>query len=87
MPFAPKAQANNLLDAMIDKIGLRNDAALARQLQVAPPVISKMRSGKIPVGAGFLIRCHYASGLSIAALKELASLPPGLRSLSHTVEA
>jgi hypothetical protein len=46
-----------------------------------------MRSGKIPVGAGFLIRCHYASGLSIAALKELASLPPGLRSLSHTVEA
>lgn len=34
---------NNLLDSLIEKLHLKNDAALSRALEVAPPVISKIR--------------------------------------------
>ena len=47
--------ANRLLDHIIEKQHLKNDAALARLLEVAPPVISKLRHGRLPVGATLLI--------------------------------
>jgi hypothetical protein len=47
---------NNLLDALIEKLSLKNDAALSRALEVAPPVISKIRHRRLPVGASLLIR-------------------------------
>jgi hypothetical protein len=62
---------NNLLDAVIKKLGLKNDAALSRMLEVAPPVISKIRHRKLPVGASLLIRMHEVSELSIAELRAL----------------
>ena len=31
---------NHLLDSLIEKLNLKNDAALSRALEVAPPVIS-----------------------------------------------
>ncbi|WP_338762456.1 hypothetical protein [Massilia sp. METH4] len=62
---------NRLLDALIDIMGLKNDAALARSLEVAPPVISKIRHLKLPVGASLLIRMHEVSELSIRDLRYL----------------
>ena len=56
---------NNLLDTLIDKLHLKNDAALSRALEVAPPVISKIRHRRLPVGASLLIRMHEVSDLSI----------------------
>ena len=47
---------NHLLDALIEKLHLKNDAALSRALEVAPPVISKIRHRRLPVGASLLIR-------------------------------
>ena len=60
-----------LLDAVIEKLRLKNDRALCRVLGVAPPVISKIRHRRIPVGAGLLIRMHEESGMSIRELKSL----------------
>ncbi|WP_194723279.1 hypothetical protein [Noviherbaspirillum malthae] len=62
---------NNLLDALIEKLNLKNDAALSRALEVAPPVISKIRHRRLPVGASLLIRMHEVSDLSIKDLRVL----------------
>jgi len=62
---------NHLLDSLIEKLGLKNDAALSRALEVAPPVISKIRHRRLPVGASLLIRMHEVSDLSIRDLRIL----------------
>jgi hypothetical protein len=62
---------NKLLDALIEKLGLKNDAALSRILDVAPPVISKVRHRRLSVGASLLIRMHEESGLSVKELRVL----------------
>jgi hypothetical protein len=62
---------NHLLDSLIEKLHLKNDAALSRALEVAPPVISKIRHRRLPVGASLLIRMHEVSELSIRELREL----------------
>ena len=62
---------NHLLDTLIKKMSLKNDAALSRALEVAPPVISKIRHNRLPVGASLLIRMHEVSELSIKELREL----------------
>lgn len=67
--FTPAPAA--LLDELIKRLGLKNDAALALKLEVAPPVISKTRSGRLPVGAMLLIRMHEVTDISIKELRAL----------------
>jgi plasmid maintenance system antidote protein VapI len=67
----PEYDPNNLLDSLIEKLGLKNDAALSRALEVAPPVISKIRHRRLPVGASMLIRMHEVSSLSVRELRDL----------------
>ncbi|WP_194712892.1 hypothetical protein [Noviherbaspirillum soli] len=62
---------NNLLDSLIERLNLKNDAALSRALEVAPPVISKIRHRRLPVGASLLIRMHEVSDLTIRELRIL----------------
>jgi hypothetical protein len=62
---------NRLLDTLIENLRLKNDAALSRALEVAPPVISKIRHHRLPVGASLLIRMHEVSDLSIRDLRYL----------------
>ena len=62
---------NHLLNTLIQKLEIKNDAALSRALEVAPPVISKIRHNRLPVGASLLIRMHEVSGMSIRELREL----------------
>jgi hypothetical protein len=62
---------NNLLDVLIRKLNLKNDAALSRALEVAPPVISKIRHRRLPVGASLLIRMHEVSTMSVRELRDL----------------
>ena len=62
---------NNLLDILRGNMRLRNDAALSRMLEVAPPVISKIRHRRLPVGASLLIRMHEVTGMSIRDLRDL----------------
>ena len=62
---------DNLLASIIGKLNLKNDAALSRALEVAPPVISKIRHRRLPVGASLLIRMHEVTDLSIQELRAL----------------
>lgn len=62
---------NVLMDTLIERLKLKNDAALARELEVAPPVISKIRHRTLRVGATMLIRMHEASQLTIGELRNL----------------
>lgn len=62
---------NHLLDILIEKLNLKNDAALSRALEVAPPVISKIRHRRLPVGASMLIRMHEVSAMSVRELRDL----------------
>lgn len=64
---------NNLLDEVMYKMHLKNDAALAKLLEVAPPVISKIRHGKLPIRATIALRIHIASGMSFDLIKGILS--------------
>jgi hypothetical protein len=66
---------DRLLDAIIAKLKLKNDAALSRALEVAPPVISKIRHRTLPIGATILLRMHEVSDFSIRELKALMGSP------------
>ena len=62
---------NKVLDAIMERLNLKNDAALSRALEVAPPVISKIRHRTLPIGATILLRMHEVSEFSIRELKSL----------------
>jgi hypothetical protein len=71
MPKEETYDPNKVLDAIIEKLNLKNDAALSRALEVAPPVISKIRHRTLPIGATILLRMHEVSEFSIRELKGL----------------
>lgn len=71
LPQQPEYDPNRLLDELILRLKLKNDAALSRLLEVAPPVISKIRHMRLPVGASLLVRMHEVSGLSIKELRTM----------------
>jgi len=71
MPDAATYDPNRVLDAIIQKLRLKNDAALSRVLEVAPPVISKIRHNTLPIGATILLRMHEVSDFSIRELRAL----------------
>lgn len=62
---------NNLLDAVIEILNLKNDAELGRALDVYPPTVSKIRHRKIDITAPMMVRMHEATGLSVRELKRL----------------
>ncbi len=66
-----KYDPNKLFNALLDRLRLKNDAALSRVLEVAPPLISKVRHAKLPLSSSFLIRIHEVSGLNIKELRDL----------------
>lgn len=71
LPEGAEYDPNRVLDAIISKLRLKNDAALARILEVAPPVISKIRHSTLPIGATILLRMHEVSEFSIGELRSL----------------
>ena len=71
IPDGADYDPNRVLDAIITKLRLKNDAALSRVLEVAPPVISKIRHNTLPIGATILLRMHEVSDFSIRELRAL----------------
>jgi hypothetical protein len=71
IPDGAAYDPNRVLDAVIHKLRLKNDAALSRVLEVAPPVISKIRHNTLPIGATILLRMHEVSDFSIRELRAL----------------
>lgn len=62
---------DRLLDTVINQLRLKNDAALCRALEIAPPVVSKIRHRRLPVGASLLIRLREVTGMNIGELRSL----------------
>jgi hypothetical protein len=69
---------NHLLDSLIAKLQLKNDAALANAPEVSAPVLSKIRHHRLRVGASLLIRAHEVSGMPIRDLRDLMGDRRGL---------
>lgn len=61
---------NQILDEMLSHLGLKNDAALSRALEVAPPVISKLRHARLPFGAVMAIRAHKLTGWPLVDIEK-----------------
>ncbi|MEB0033119.1 hypothetical protein QN372_20475 [Undibacterium sp. RTI2.1] len=74
---------NTLLNVLKEHLGLKNDSALSRALEVPPPVISNIRYGRLPVGATLLINMHEVTGIHI---KQLRALMGDLRPTFHDFE-
>ncbi|AMP15771.1 hypothetical protein [Collimonas pratensis] len=66
----------HMLDVVIEQQNLKNDAALARVLQVAPPIISKARNEIQPLGSSLLVKLHELTGKSTIEIKALAGIAP-----------
>lgn len=47
---------NALFDTIIKESGLKNDAALARSIEVQPSTISNMRALRVGIGATMIIK-------------------------------
>ncbi len=62
---------NNLIDTLLKRLQLKNDAALSRLLSVAPPVISKIRHRRLAIGASLLISMNEISDIPIKELRNL----------------
>lgn len=62
---------NALLDTLIVRLQLKNDAALSRLLEVGPPVIGKIRHKQLSIDSSMLIRMHEISDLTIRELRYL----------------
>lgn len=71
---SPNYDPNSLLDTLIEKLNVKNDAALSRALEVAPPVLSKIRHRRLPIGAALLVRMHDVTDLPLKDLRQLAGI-------------
>lgn len=66
----PHDSSNGLLDAILNEHKLKNDAELSRKLEVAPPVLSKIRHGRLPFGAGMIVKVQDAFGWTLPAIRK-----------------
>lgn len=70
----PTKTEHKLFDSLITGGDIRNDRDLARELHVAPPVISKIRNLKLELGDSMRVKVMRRFGLTIRRVDELA--PP-----------
>jgi plasmid maintenance system antidote protein VapI len=60
---------NGLLDEASRILNAKNDAALARKLGVAPPVLSKLRHNRLAVGSSFIIRLMEVADMTLPTIR------------------
>jgi hypothetical protein len=75
--FGAAKNPHPLLDHLLDALKLKNDAALARLLDVQPPVLSKIRHGVCKFSASMAILAHEETGLSFADMRKLLGMAEG----------
>lgn len=71
----PGYNPNGLVDGLIADLRLKNDAALARMLQVPAPIISKVRHHRTPVTASLMLRIHEVTKVPVASLRRMLGVP------------
>lgn len=64
-----------LFDHLLSKFDLKNDAALARRLSFAPPVISKVRHGTLEVSPNTILVIHETLGVPVKEIRQVMAMP------------
>lgn len=67
----PLYTAGRLLDAVKKELGLRNDAQLARALELKPSGVSKLRHDVLPVSPLVMLRVIEATGWPVPKIRSL----------------
>lgn len=67
----PGYNPDALMDGLIERLQLKNDAALSRMLRVQAPIISKVRRRRAPVTAALLLRMHEVTSVPVGTLRRL----------------
>jgi hypothetical protein len=70
----PSNTVAHMLDVVLQKYNLKNDAALCRAIEITPPTISKIRNGVQPLGFMLLVKLHEFTGMSTKEIKVLAGI-------------
>ena len=60
-----------ILDVLKEKYDLKNDAAIAKALEIAPPIVSRIRNGKSNVSAEIILKIHETFRMPVADIKAL----------------
>ena len=60
-----------LMDALIAKRAIKSDAALARELKVAAPIISKIRNRDLRVGPTLILRIIENFDMPLSDIRDL----------------
>jgi hypothetical protein len=71
----PNYNPNRLLDELLSRLRLKNDAALSRALAVTPSVLSKVRHRRLAIAAELIIQIHDVTMLSIDDIRLLMGCP------------
>lgn len=71
----PSYNPGFLLDYVIGRLKLKNDAALSRVLKINAPAICNIRAKRLPVGNALLISLHDVTGLPIKVLRTMGGIP------------
>lgn len=72
----PHVSQAPLLDHLLERLECKNDAALSRKVKLAPPIVSKLRNGRLQVSAHTLLHLHDQTGISIPELRALVTPDP-----------
>lgn len=62
---------NHLIDEVMAKLALKNDAGFAKALKVEAPIIEKVRSSRLPLAGYLLMRLRELTGMSVSDLQGL----------------
>lgn len=66
----------DILDFLAERISQdtgakANDASVAKYFEMSPPVVSKIRHGKIKVNSDFILAIHEKMGIPVKQIKEM----------------
>jgi hypothetical protein len=60
-----------LFDTVRQRLQLHSDKALAKALQIAPPLLAHLRQRVMPVSGSLLLRIQDVSGIAVAELQRV----------------
>lgn len=69
LPMSFPKTTDGLFNLLLEITGAETDAELADMLEVAPPMICNMRSGRLNVGSVMIVKINEISNINIADIK------------------
>jgi antitoxin HigA-1 len=68
---SPSYDPARLFDTVRQRLQLHSDKALAKALQIAPPLLARLRERVLPVSGSLLLRIQDVSGIAVAELQRV----------------